>query len=189
MLAGAPAIADDSTFAAPQVDYSADMIRDTAGATGAIKVFRTHDKSRTEVLARGHAMISIVDRAKKEAVNLDPERHVYTKMDLTQLGVADDPMSTNAYTRTLQGVEFVAGIETKKYSYVGTSSGTEMKGIVWLTSDNIPVRNIATVTISGQTISVASHLENLKVEKLDPNLFEVPAGYVLRETLAPARGR
>jgi len=187
VVTATPGTAGDSTFALPTVDYSADMVRDTSGGPVAMKIFRTPDKSRTEMLSRGHAMISIVDRTKKEAISLDPEKHPYTKMDLSQSGKGEDPVSTGAYNVTLQGKEDVGGIETKKYSYEGTTNEIQMKGTVWMTGDNIPVRSLSTVVTAGQTISVRNHLENLKVQKLDPNLFEVPSGYALREMPGPGR--
>ena len=104
-------------------------------------------------------------------------------MDLGQK--ADDAFAMDNYTTVLLGKEMVGGMQTSKYSYEGTTNGMQMKGTVWMTKDNIPVRNVATVVASGQTISVASHLENLKIEKLDPSLFKVPAGYAVRQTFGP----
>ena len=147
------------------------------------KGFRTPNKSRTEMAARCHAMISIVVRTTRVAITLDREKHTYFKMDLGQKD--DDAISMANYTTVLLGEEMVGGMQTSKYSYEGTTNGMQMKGTVWMTKYNIPVRNVATVVASGQTISVASHLENLKIEKLDPSLFEVPAGYAVRQTFGP----
>ena len=180
--------AAENALKPPTVDYSGDMITEASGTTRTSKVFHSGDKTRTEMQSPGHSSVSIMDRSKMEAINLDPAKKTYIKMDLSKLGVAQEPSAMNDFKTTLQGKETINGVETSKYLYEGTTNGADIKGAVWVTKDNIPVRNEGTVVTGGNSISVASHLDNLKVEKQDSTLFEVPAGYTAREMPGP-RGR
>lgn len=182
--AARPAAAD-SAFNPPTVDYSADVVRESAGATQRMKIFRTKDRSRTEMLTGGRPMVAILDLTKKEVTNLDPEKKTYSRTDLGKLGVGGDPFASGDYKRTLQGKETIGGVETSKYLYEGTTGPANVKGTVWMTNDNIPLRNEAKIVVAGQTISSITHLENLKIGKLDPGLFEVPTDYTARQGPGP----
>ena len=178
-------MADETVFKLPTVDYSADMVSESSGAARSAKVFHSGTKTRTELQSGGHAIVSIIDRGKMEAISIDPAKKSYIKIDLGKLGVGQDSAAMADYKPTLLGQETINGLATSKYAYEGTSSGDTIKGTVWLTKDSIPVRTESTVITGGQSVSATSHLDNLKVEKQDSALFEVPAGYTERQMPGP----
>jgi hypothetical protein len=172
--------AADLAIKQPTVDYSADMVRESARGTRTSKVFYTPGHLRMENQLSGRGMTTIIDRENKKMINLDQKAKSYFEIDLAKMGVSDDSLN-GEYTKTFLGKETIDGIETSKYAYEGQTGDTHSKGTVWLTTDSIALRVQSTVDLAGQTYESTTHLENLKIEHQDPGLFTVPADYTLRQ--------
>jgi hypothetical protein len=76
-----------------------------------------------------------------------------------------------------QGSEMIAGEDTTKYAFDGTTILDEpMSGVLWVTSDGIVMKLEGEAQIKGQKSDVLMFLENVSRETPAPDLFEIDPG-------------
>ncbi|MDT8284550.1 MAG: DUF4412 domain-containing protein [Thermovirgaceae bacterium] len=76
------------------------------------------------------------------------------------------------------GKETVNGIAATKYKTVAEDpQGNRLQGFSWFTDDGILVKNDMKVQSGGRSAQVKSEISDLKVERQDPSLFEIPQGF------------
>lgn len=164
---------------APQVEYSADTMIETAEMSMKGRVHYTPTRERREMVigSGGDKMITIMRQDKKLTWTLMPAEKMYMETKNTESKAKDDP-SDYKIEQTVIGPDKVNGVSTTKSKIIMTGEkGEKMGGFMWTTKENIVVKIDAIAIDKKQKHRYKTELTNLKVGKQDPKLFEVPAGY------------
>jgi hypothetical protein len=175
MLA-APALAIEPA----RVEYSADYTMETAESVIKGKIYQTPNKERRDMDAGGHQMVMILRRDKKLAWNLMPSERMYTEISLSDPQVSKDDLSNFDVEATEIGPDTVNGVKTTKSKIIMKEkkpNGTKMGGFWWVTRDNIVMKLDVIAVDKGEKMRMKMELDNLKIGKQDPALFEIPPGY------------
>jgi hypothetical protein len=171
-------IAAATSLDGPKVDYSADSYLETAEGVMKGRVYASPGKERREYDQDGHQMAMIMRRDKKVGWMLMPGEKMYMEIDLSKPDKRKDDLSGYTIEQTRIGPETVNGVNTTKSKIIMTGpKGEKMGGFLWATKDNIVVKMDAISVIKGSKDRFKIELQNLKVAKQDPALFEVPSGY------------
>lgn len=161
----------------PKVDYSADTVMETSEGVTKGKLYSSKGKERREFNQDGEKMIMILRQDKKVAWMVMPEEKQYLEMKIPKEGRKDD-LNGWKIEQTKMGSETIDGLATTKSKIVMTGPKNEkMAGFWWLTKDNIIVKMDAIAVEKGQKDRFKIESRNIKIGKIDPALFEVPAGY------------
>lgn len=167
-------------------DYTADQfVTISQGEIGAnprifsAKIYSQKKKLRMEVVIAGRRSVNISRGDKKEPLfwNLMPDEKMYTESSGSPGGPGGvSPDSKQDYEKVFLGKEPVAGIMTNKFKLSWKEKdGSRKSGIVWeaIEFDNAPIRQ----EFFSNNQHLLLQLTNIKVQKLDPALFEIPDGY------------
>lgn len=161
----------------PKVDYSADTVMETSEGAMKGKLYSSKGKERREFNQDGEKMIMIMRQDKKLVWMLMPEEKQYMEMKMPKEGRKDD-LNGWKIEQTKVGSETVDGHATTKSKIVMTGPKNEkMAGFWWLTKDNIIVKMDAIAVDKGQKDRYKIENRNIKIGKIDPATFEIPAGY------------
>ncbi|MBK5280943.1 MAG: hypothetical protein JJE16_02520 [Nitrospiraceae bacterium] len=158
----------------PKVDYSADSTMETEeGMTMKSRVYHSPGKQRTE-MGGADGMVSIIRKDKKVTWQLMGD--MYMEMPMDRSG-SEDPQDMDVQ-QTAVGDETVNGVKTTKYKVIATKKdGSKLGGFFWTTKDGITVKMDLLSKEGDKKMRVSSELTNLKIERQDPKLFEIPPGY------------
>ncbi|MBN1627793.1 MAG: DUF4412 domain-containing protein [Deltaproteobacteria bacterium] len=164
----------------PTVEYSADMVMGSEQGSSTGKVFYAlGGKSRTEFNTQGTTAITILRQDKKVAWVLMPEQKTYMEMgiDESKENAGQDLSDCDVDFSSL-GQETVNGIKaTKNKTSVTCPDNVKYDGTMWISKDNIVVKMDTATVVDGNQVNMKYELKNLKIEKQDASLFEIPAGY------------
>jgi len=158
----------------PRVDYSADSTMEADGGMAMkSRVYHTFGKERME-MGGAEGSVTIIRKDKKVSWQLMGD--MYMEMPLAQ---SDSPdLGAMDVEQTTVGEETINGIRTTKSKVIATKKdGTKLGGFFWRTKDGIMVKMDLLSKEGDKKIRMASELSNLKIEKQNPALFEIPAGY------------
>ncbi len=142
------------------------------------KIYSQKKKLRMEVVIAGRRSINISRGDKERPISWDlmPDEKMYTESyhlgDPGGLGTE----SKQNYEKVFLAKEPVAGIMTNKFKLSWKESdGSRRSGLVWeaIEFDNAPIRQ----EFFSNNQHLLLQLTNVKVQKLDPALFEIPKGY------------
>lgn len=160
----------------PTADYSADRVMETAEGTISQKIYVSGTKERAE-MDMGGMQIANIRRGDKNLIwTLMPMQRMYQEMSFDSPAAKQGGGMPTDVTITEAGSETVEGMATTKYKMI--LKDKTAGGFVWITSDhNIPIKMDMLSKESGQKTRVKMTLQNLKIGKQDPSLFEIPAGY------------
>lgn len=159
-----------------KVDYSADSTMETEGGmTMKSRLYHTVEKERME-MGGSDGMVSIIRKDKKVVWQLMGNMYMETPMD------ASNASGMDAFDITEQvevGPETINGLKTTKSKIVAVKKDGSGKfgGFFWTTKEGITVKMDMLSKEGDKKMRMTSELSNLKIEKQDPALFEVPAGY------------
>lgn len=158
----------------PRVDYSADSTMEMdGGMTMKSHVSHTAGKERME-MGGAEGSVTIIRKDKKVMWQLMGD--MYMEMPLDQSNASD--LSGMDVEQTTVGEETINGIKTTKSKVIATKKdGSKFGGFFWTTKDGITVKMDLLSKEGDKKMRMASELTNLKIEKQDPALFEIPAGY------------
>ena len=158
----------------PKVDYSADSTMETEGGmTMKSRTYYSPGKQRMEMGGAG-GNVTIIRRDKKVMWQL--MGNMYMEMSMDQLESPD--LNSMDVEQTVVGDETVNGVKTTKYKMIATKKdGSKFGGFFWTTKDGIPMKMDLLSKEGDKKMRIVSELTNLKVEKQNPALFEIPAGY------------
>ena len=158
----------------PRVDYSADSTMELdGGMTMKSHVSHTLGKERMEMGGAGGS-VTIIRKDKKVMWQLMGD--MYMEMPLDQSKAPD--LSAMDVEQTTVGDETINGIKTTKSKVIATKKdGSKFGGFFWTTKEGITVKMDLLSKEGDKKMRMASELTNLKIEKQDPALFEIPAGY------------
>ena len=102
--------------------------------------------------------------------------NMYMEMPMDQLESPD--LNSMDVEQSVVGEETVNGVQTTKYKMIATKKdGSKFGGFFWTTKDGIPIKMDLLAKEGDKKMRIASELTNLKIEKQNPALFEIPAGY------------
>lgn len=159
-----------------KVDYSADSTMETEGGmTMKSRLYHTVEKERME-MGGSDGMVSIIRKDKKVVWQLMGNMYMEMPMD------ASNASGMDAFDITEQvdvGPETINGLKTTKSKIVAVKKDGSGKfgGFFWTTKEGITVKMDMLSKEGDKKMRMISELSNLKIEKQDPALFEVPAGY------------
>jgi hypothetical protein len=169
-----------TVYAAPppevQVDYSADSTMETEGGmTMKSRIYHTTDKDRME-MGGSDGMTTIIRKDKKVLWQLMGD--MYMEMPMKDSNAS----GMNAFEiveQTQVGQETVNGMKTTKSKVVAVKKDGSGKfgGFFWTTKEGITIKMDMLSKEGDKKMRMASELTNIKLEKQDPALFEIPAGY------------
>lgn len=159
----------------PVVDYSADSVME---AEGGIKMSgRYYYSPGKERMEMGGAGGSVTITRKDKRVIWQLMGNMYTEISLDQSNT-EDRGNFEILEQTDLGQELVNGIKTTKSKVIAVRpDGTKFGGFFWTTKDGIAVKMDMLSKEGQKKFRMTRELSNLKVERQDPGLFEIPAGY------------
>ncbi len=169
--------AGNAAAADPAVEYSADVSLETEDGTIQYRTHRAPGKDRME-MSLGESQTIIRRDDKQVTWMLMPSEQIYLEMPA---GGGDAPASDRDYKmleRTAVGEETLDGLRTTKSKVVmADAKGNKFAGFWWDTPEGITVKMDAISVEGNAKKRVKMVLSNLKVERQDPALFEIPAGF------------
>lgn len=159
----------------PQVEFSAESVTESGGATLKEKIYYAPGMVRKELEVPHGKQIEITRLDKKVAWLLMTEEHLYLEQALVA-GDEGTPAGMS-FEQTAVVEEPVNGIPTTKYKAVATQpDGRALSGYVWSTKEGITVK-MDLVSDGTPATHLVMELKNLQIGKQAPNLFEIPSGY------------
>lgn len=166
--------------AAPQpevkVDYSADSTMETEGGmTMKGRIYHSANKERME-MGGADGMTMITRKDKKVVWQLMGDMYMEMPMDSSNAPGMD---GFDIVEQSEVGQETINGIKTTKSKIVAVKKDGSGKfgGFFWTTKEGITVKMDLLSKEGDKKIRMANELTNLKIEKQDPALFEIPSGY------------
>ncbi len=158
----------------PKVEYSADSTMESEGGmTMKSRVYHSPGKQRMEMGGEG-GNVTIMRKDKKVIWMLMGNMYMETPMNQSE---SQDPSDMDVQ-QTAVGDETVNGVKTTKSKVIATKKdGSKFGGFFWTTKDGITVKMDLLSKDGDKKMRMSSELTNLKIEKQDPKLFEIPPGY------------
>jgi len=159
-----------------QFDYSADSTMETEGGmTMKSRIYHTVNKDRME-MGGSDGMTSIVRKDKKVVWQLMGDMYMEMPMDASNTSGMD---GFDIVEQTEVGQETINGMKATKSKIVAVKKDGSGKfgGFFWTTKDGITVKMDMLSKEGDKKLRMTSELSNLKIEKQNPALFEIPAGY------------
>lgn len=158
------------------VDYSADSTMETEGGmTMKSRIHHSLNKDRME-MGGADGMVSIIRKDKKVVWQLMGDMYMEMPMDASN---ASGMEAFDIVEQSEVGQETVNGIKTTKSKIVAVKKDGSGKfgGFFWTTKEGITVKMDMLSKEGDRKMRMTSELTNLKIEKQDPALFEIPSGY------------
>jgi hypothetical protein len=159
-----------------KVDFSADSTMETEGGmTMTSRIYHTADKERME-MGGSDGMTTIVRKDKKVVWQLMGDMYMEMPMNASNTSGMD---AFDIVEQTEVGQETINGIKTTKSKIVAVKKDGSRKfgGFFWTTKEGITLKMDLLSKEGNKKIRMANELTNVKIEKQDPALFEIPAGY------------
>jgi hypothetical protein len=159
-----------------KVDYSADSTMETEGGmTMKSRIYHTVDKDRME-MGGSDGMVSIIRKDKKVVWQLMGNMYMEMPMDASH---ASGMEAFDIVEQTEVGPDTINGLKTTKSKIVAVKKDGSGKfgGFFWTTKEGITVKMDMLSKEGDKKMRMTSELTNVKLEKQDPALFEIPAGY------------
>ncbi|MDH5700372.1 MAG: DUF4412 domain-containing protein [Nitrospirota bacterium] len=121
-------------------------------------------------------MTTIIRKDKKVMWQLMGDMYMETPMNDSNANGAD---AFEIVEQTEVGQETVNGMKTTKSKVVAVKKDGSGKfgGFFWATKEGIPVKMDLLSKEGDKKMRMVRELTNIKLEKQDPTLFEIPAGY------------
>lgn len=163
----------------PKVEYSADQTMETSEMAMKARVYYAPGKERREIVSDNGKMTMIVRQDKKLMWMLMPDDKAYREMPLQQGPANSGDLSGYKILESSRvGEETVNGVATTKNKIIMQApDGSKMGGFHWLTRENIAVKMDMIAVDQGSKTRLKMELNDLKVGRNDPAVFEIPAGY------------
>ncbi|MBX3326834.1 MAG: hypothetical protein U0223_21080 [Nitrospira sp.] len=159
-----------------KVDYSADSTMETEGGmTMKSRIYHTVNKDRME-MGGSDGMTSIIRKDKKVVWQLMGNMYMEMSMDASNASGMD---AFDIVEQAEVGQDTINGVKTTKSKIVAVKKDGSGKfgGFFWTTKEGITVKMDMLSKEGDKKMRMTSELSNLKIEKQDPALFEIPAGF------------
>ncbi len=182
---------------AQAVQFSATAVQTAAeGKTMTSKLYVGDGVVRTETSHEGQTRISIMDKKRRIAWMLNPEKQEYVERrgpapsaqdKPSRPQVPDEPGSPcqegrEGFTCNKLGVENINGRQTEKWEFITTQQGQTMRAIFWFD------RKLRTPVRKEFPGSHVSELRDIREGTQPAHLFTVPQGYKKIEFPAREQG-
>lgn len=172
---------------APDAEYSADSIMQTEDVTFKEHINYTPTKERHEMPTQGggneegELPVRIIRKDLKVQWMVMASRKMVMEQSLDR----QDPrhkgspdMKNWDFNESVVGEEVLNGVPVTKYKTIATSTdGKKFGGFTWRTKEGIQVKADLLYKEGNEKQRMSTELQNLKIGKQDPQLFEIPAGY------------
>lgn len=172
--------AEAAQMSRPQAEYSADATIQNEEGTIQQRVYATPTKERKEMLTgAGDGAVQIFRYDTKIMWMLMPSENMYMEYAFGQKvqGQGSDT-SQWTYEDTAMGEETLNGVKVTKYKTIATSTdGKKYGGFSWRTKEGINVKQDLLYKEGNEKKRMLTELNNLKIGKQDPKLFEIPEGF------------
>lgn len=172
----APLTVSAASLPEVQVDYSADSTMETEGGmTMKSRIYHTANKDRME-MGGAEGMTSIIRKDKKVVWQLMGNMYMETALDTSSQSGMD---TFDLVEQAEVGQETINGVKTTKSKVVAVKKDGSGKfgGFFWTTKEGITVKMDMLSKEGDKKMRMTSELTNLKIEKQNPTLFEIPDGY------------
>jgi hypothetical protein len=159
-----------------QVDFSADSTMETEGGiTMKSRIYHSANKDRME-MGGSDGMTTIIRKDKKVMWQLMGDMYMELPMNDSNASGTD---AFEIVEQSEVGHETINGMKTTKSRIVAVKKDGSGKfgGFFWTTKEGIPVKMDLLSKEGDKKMRVARELRNIKLEKQDPALFEIPTGY------------
>lgn len=159
-----------------KVDYSADSTMETEGGMMMkSRIYHTVNKDRME-MGGSDGMTSIIRKDKKVVWQLMGNMYMEMPMDASNASGMD---AFDIVEQAEVGQETINGVKTTKSKIVAVKKDGSGKfgGFFWTTKEGITVKMDMLSKEGDKKMRMTSELSNLKIEKQDPALFEIPPGF------------
>lgn len=145
------------------------------GMTMKSRIYHTVNKERME-MGGSDGMTSIVRKDKKVVWQLMGDMYMEMPMDASNTSGMD---GFDIVEQTEVGQETINGVKATKSKIVAVKKDGSGKfgGFFWTTKEGITVKMDMLSKEGDKKMRMTSELSNLKIEKQNPALFEIPAGY------------
>lgn len=145
------------------------------GMTMKSRIYHTVNKDRME-MGGSDGMTSIVRKDKKVVWQLMGDMYMEMPMDASNASGMD---GFDIVEQTEVGQETINGVKATKSKIVAVKKDGSGKfgGFFWTTKEGITVKMDMLSKEGDKKLRMTSELSNLKIEKQNPALFEIPAGY------------
>ncbi|MBI5576380.1 MAG: hypothetical protein HY896_08450 [Deltaproteobacteria bacterium] len=170
-------------FTEPKAEYSADQYISGDGKTMKSKVYHAPKKERMDIEEGGEKQYIITRLDRKVVWIVMPGQNMYMERNIEE---GKNPAGDHArdirecsIDRKAAGNETVNGVSASRSRVrMSCPDGVRYTGDIWESKDGIMVKMdaVAEDGEKGKT-NLKIELKNLKIRKLDPGLFEVPAGF------------
>lgn len=163
----------------PQAEYSADETIQTDEHTIQQKVFVTPTMERKELLTgAGDGTVQIFRYESKTMWMLMPSQRMYMEHSMAGGPSKGNDPSQWTYEDTAVGEESLNGMKVTKYKTIATSTdGKKYGGFSWRTKEGINLKQDLLYKEGNEKRRMLTELNNLKIGKQDPKLFEIPDGF------------
>ena len=171
-----PLTVDAASLPEVKVDYSADSTMEMEGGmTMKSRIHHTVDKDRIE-MGGSDGMATITRKDKKVVWQLMGNMYMERPLETSTPSGMD---TFDLIEQAEVGEETINGVKTTKSKVVAVKKDGSGKfgGFFWTTKEGITVKMDMLSKEGDKKIRMTSELTNLKIEKQDPALFEIPAGY------------
>jgi outer membrane lipoprotein-sorting protein len=155
-------------------EFSAKVITKAGGMEIPGKMYVKGEKARNEVQMAGHPSVQIMRPDKKVVWVIMPQQKAYMEMSFTKeheqkmLNISEQAKAKMKKV----GTETVNGYECDKYETTMGPEGKSPKQFIWIAPKlGVPIKM---VTADG---SFSMEYKDIKPEKLEDSLFELPQGY------------
>ena len=163
----------------PYVEYSADATIQNEEGTMQQHIFVTPTKERKETLTgAGEGAVQIFRYDLKLMWQVMPSERMYMEHSVGGgQGQGSDP-SQWTYEDTVMGEETLNGVKVTKFKTIATSTaGKKYGGFSWRTKEGINLKQDLLYKEGNEKKRMLTELNNLKLGKQDPKLFEIPEGF------------
>jgi hypothetical protein len=172
---------------APNAEYSADSITQTEDTTMKEHIYYTPTKERHEMNTQGGSNEEgeLPTRIIRKDLKVQWMVMASKKMVMEQSLDRPDPRQKGSpdmknwdFNESAVGEEVLNGVPVTKYKTIATSTdGKKFGGFTWRTKEGIEVKTDLLYKEGNEKQRMSTELQNLKIGKQDPQLFEIPAGY------------
>ena len=142
-------------------------------------VYATPTKERKELLTGGgDGAVQIFRYDTKVLWMLMPSEKMYMEHSMTGGQGQHNDRSQWTYEDTAMGEETLDGIKVTKYKTIATSTdGKKYGGFSWRTKEGINLKQDLLYKEGNEKKRMFTELKNVKIERQDPKLFEIPEGF------------
>jgi hypothetical protein len=165
----------------PQAEYTADESIQTEEGTMQQHIHVTPTKERKEMLTGGgDGAIQIFRFDTKVMWMLMPSQKMYMEHQMGKPNPRQPAQDVSQWEveESAVGEETLDGVKVTKYKTIATSTdGKKYGGFSWRTKEGIPLKQDLLYKEGTEKKRMSTELKNLKIEKQDPQLFEIPKDF------------